>query len=135
MLKNKIGHFNKNDTLMVIGANHRSSTMLLRDQLYIPSADLPNFYKRLKEIGFKQSIILSTNDLTEFILIAPNHLTNELSVEVIKLLAAHTKESRNKIRNQTYFLFNQCSNGTLQGFLRVPPLKLFPVQTEEPPVA
>ena len=107
MLKNKIGHFNKNDTLMVIGANHRSSTMLLRDQLYIPSADLPNFYKRLKEIGFKQSIILSTNDLTEFILIAPNHLTNELSVEVIKLLAAHTKESRNKIRNQTYFLFNQ----------------------------
>ena len=49
MLKNKIGQFNKNDTLMVIGANHRSSTMLLRDQLYIPSADLPVFYKRLKD--------------------------------------------------------------------------------------
>ena len=107
MIKNQNEQFYKNNSLVVIGANHRSSTMLLRDQLYISVADLALFYKRLKNIGFEQIIILSTNNSTEFILIAPRDSANELSTEVIKLLAAYTKESRNKIKNQTYCLINQ----------------------------
>jgi len=106
MTDHKIEQFHTNNSLMVIGANHQSSTMLLRDQLYICESDLPPFYKRLQVIGFDQVIIFSTTDLTEFIVTAPTKSTKELSTEVIKLLSAYVSESRNKIENQTYCLID-----------------------------
>ena len=87
MIDDRIRQFHTDNTLIVIGANHRSSTMLLRDRLYIREPDLPPFYKRLKAMGFDQIIIFSTTDLTEFILTAEKKLSAALSVEVIKLLS------------------------------------------------
>jgi glutamyl-tRNA reductase len=94
-------------SLIVIGANHRSSTMLLRDRLYISETALPSFYKRLREAGFDQAIILSTTDLTEIILAAPSTSLKEAAAEVIKLLSAHAGESRSEIESQTYTLSDQ----------------------------
>ena len=67
-MNDKIRQFHTDNSLIVIGANHRSSTMLLRDKLYIREPDLPSFYKRLEAMGFDQIIIFSTTDVTEFIL-------------------------------------------------------------------
>jgi glutamyl-tRNA reductase len=106
MIDDRIRQFHTDNTLIVIGANHRSSTMLLRDRLYIREPDLPPFYKRLKAMGFDQIIIFSTPDLTEFILTTQKNLARELSIEVIKLLSAYVNESRKNIENETYCLIN-----------------------------
>ena len=105
-MNDKIRQFHTDNSLIVIGANHRSSTMLLRDKLYIREPDLPSFYKRLKAMGFDQIIIFSTTDLTEFILTTQRALSQELSIGVIRLLSAYVNESRNNIENQTYCLID-----------------------------
>ena len=94
-------------SLIVIGANHRSSTMLLRDRLYISETALPSFYKRLRDAGFDQAIILSTTDLTEIIIATPATSLSNASQEVVKLLSAHAGESRSEIDSQTYVLSDQ----------------------------
>jgi glutamyl-tRNA reductase len=107
MIDDRIRQFHTDNSLIVIGANHRSSTMLLRDKLYISEPDLPPFYKRLRAMGFDEIIILSTTDLTEFILTTQKQLSQKLSIEVIKLLSAYVSESRNNIKHQTYCLIDQ----------------------------
>ena len=107
MINDEIRRFQAKNSLVVIGANYRSSTMLLRDKLFICESDLPLFYKRLKAIGFDQIIVLSTTDLTEFILTTKRNSTKELSVEVIKLLSAYVSESRNNIEKQVYHLIDE----------------------------
>jgi glutamyl-tRNA reductase len=94
-------------SLIIIGANHRSSTMLLRDRLYISETALPAFYKRLREAGFDQAIILSTTDLTEIIIATSSTSLKDVSAEIVKLLSAHAGESRSEIESQTYTLSNQ----------------------------
>ncbi len=49
----------------VLGANHRSSSMALRDRLVIEDAALPDFLNKLKEHGFDQALVLSTCDRIE----------------------------------------------------------------------
>lgn len=49
----------------VVGATHRSSTLTLRDRLFIDEAAAPDFYRRLKEAGVAQAIMLSTCDRVE----------------------------------------------------------------------
>ncbi len=104
MIDQKIKPDQIEGSLIVIGANHRSSTMLLRDRLYISETALPSFYKRLRDAGFDQAIILSTTDLTEIIIAAPPTSLLETSAEVVKLLSAHAGESRSEIESQTYTL-------------------------------
>lgn len=107
MTEDQIKQFQSSNSLIVIGANHQSSTMMLRDRLYIREADLTSFYKRLQDIGFSQIIILSTTNLTEFILIIPTKSTKKFSTEVIKLLSAYVGESRSKLEKQIYCLIDQ----------------------------
>jgi glutamyl-tRNA reductase len=49
----------------VIGATRRSSTLALRDRLFIDEAAAPDFYRRLTESGVTQAIMLSTCDRVE----------------------------------------------------------------------
>ncbi len=49
----------------VVGATHRSSTLALRDRLFIDDAAAPDFYRRLAEAGVTQAIMLSTCDRVE----------------------------------------------------------------------
>ncbi len=49
----------------VIGATHRSSTIVLRDRLFIDDAAAPDLFRRLAEAGVKQAIVLSTCDRVE----------------------------------------------------------------------
>ncbi|MBT3915334.1 MAG: glutamyl-tRNA reductase [Rhodospirillaceae bacterium] len=91
-------------SLVIVGANHRSSTMLLRDRLFISENALPSFYNRLREAGFSEAIIFSTTDITEIIIAAPAHSPAATAAEVVKLLSAHAGESRSEIEGQTYTL-------------------------------
>lgn len=91
-------------SLIIVGANHRSSTMLLRDRLYISETALPSFYSRLRDAEFNEAIILSTTDLTEIIIATPETSVQNASAEVVKLLSAHAGESRSEIESQIYTL-------------------------------
>jgi len=91
-------------SLVIVGANHRSSTMLLRDRLFISETALPSFYNRLREASFNEAIIFSTTDITEIIIAAPAHSPAATAAEVVKLLSAHAGESRSEIEGQTYTL-------------------------------
>ncbi|MBE9553583.1 MAG: glutamyl-tRNA reductase [Proteobacteria bacterium] len=52
-------------TPFVIGATRRSSTLALRDRLFIDEAAAPDFFRRLAEAGVTQAIMLSTCDRVE----------------------------------------------------------------------
>ena len=48
--------------VLVVGANHRSSSMALRDRLFVERGSEPLVLERLKEVGIDQALILSTCD-------------------------------------------------------------------------
>lgn len=51
--------------LVVIGANHRSSSAGLRERLYFDEAQQPGFLARLRSAGLSQALVLSTCDRVE----------------------------------------------------------------------
>ena len=93
--------------LFVIGANHRSSSMSLRDKLQISECDLPQFFDRLRKINIGNAIILSSIDITDIIFLAPISSAEDINAEIIKLFAAYVDASRGELINQTYTLMNQ----------------------------
>lgn len=50
---------------LVVGANHRSSSMGLRDRLFVEDSEMPGFLGRLRRAGFDQALVLSTCDRIE----------------------------------------------------------------------
>ena len=96
-LKNK-KHF------MVVGANHRSSTMVFRDKLTIGDSQLEQVNDRLLNVGISQSLVVSTTDRIE-VYVCHDPLTDP-SLEIIKLLSAHAGIGRAEIEAQTYVLTN-----------------------------
>ncbi len=51
--------------IFAVGANHRSSSALLRDRLFIDEAMVPRTLDRLRDAGLGQAIVLSTCDRIE----------------------------------------------------------------------
>jgi glutamyl-tRNA reductase len=93
--------------LFVIGANHRSSSMSLRDKLKISERNLPQFFDRLRKINIGNAIILSSIDITDIIFLAPILSAEDIKAEIIKLFAAYVDASRAELLDQTYTLMNQ----------------------------
>ena len=93
--------------LFVIGANHRSSSMSLRDKLKISKPKLPQFFDRLRKINIGNAIILSSIDITDIIFLAPVSPAENIKSEIIKLFAAHADATRAELTDQTYTLINR----------------------------
>ncbi|NQV54221.1 MAG: glutamyl-tRNA reductase [Rhodospirillales bacterium] len=88
--------------LVLVGADHRSSTMVLRDRLFLDEQALPGFYARLADAGMTDAFILPTVDRTEIYCATEN--APEAAAEIQKLLAANARVSRSDIENQSYIL-------------------------------
>lgn len=58
--------------LFVVGANHRSSPVELRDRLFVEESDAASVYERLRAAGVEQAVILSTCDRVEVLGVAPD---------------------------------------------------------------
>jgi len=56
---------NPNARPFVIGANHRTSGLSVRDRLFIEDADVPAFLEQLKDHGIIEALVLSTCDRIE----------------------------------------------------------------------
>lgn len=50
---------------VIVGANHRSSSLALRDQLFVEDAAAPAFLEGLRGAGLSQAVVLSTCDRVE----------------------------------------------------------------------
>ncbi|MCG8508496.1 MAG: glutamyl-tRNA reductase [Rhodospirillales bacterium] len=50
---------------LVVGANHRSSGLALRDSLFLEDPQVPDFLSRLKAAGIDEAMVLSTCDRVE----------------------------------------------------------------------
>ena len=47
---------------LVVGANHRTSSMGLRDRLFVEDAEVPAFLESLRARGVGEALVLSTCD-------------------------------------------------------------------------
>ena len=50
---------------MVVGANHRSSSMGIRDRLFVEDAEVAGVLERLRDAGIKEAMVVSTCDRVE----------------------------------------------------------------------
>lgn len=58
--------------IVVVGANHRSSSLTLRDQLFVEDAAVPAMLAELREAGLTQAVVLSTCDRVEILSAGPD---------------------------------------------------------------
>ena len=52
---------------LVVGANHRSSSLGLRDRLFAEDHELPALFEKLREKGLTQALVASTCDRVEIL--------------------------------------------------------------------
>ena len=98
-IENDIGF---GSSMLVVGANFSSSSMLFRENLTIRDGQLFGFFKRLKDINIKEALILSNVDRTEIIFFNPG--IKNPKKEIVRILSSHTSWTRTDIDSQTYIL-------------------------------
>lgn len=65
---------------VIVGANHRSASLGLRDQLFVDDAGAADFLHRLKALGLHESLVLSTCDRVE---VWASHRDDDIAAELI----------------------------------------------------
>ncbi len=86
----------------VLGANHRSSSMALRDRLVIEDTAQADFLKKLKEEGFDQALVLSTCDRIEVQSVHPD--PEGAAQTVLRLLAEQGEMTADELDGHFYML-------------------------------
>lgn len=93
--------------VFVVGSNHRSSTALLRDKLFVDEAMLPHALERLRAAGIEQALILSTCDRTEIQAIGDSA---ERAADLVRdEFACIGNVPREEIGEQSYTLFDDAA--------------------------
>lgn len=94
---------------LVVGANHRSSSMILRDRLFVEDTAAPFILKRLKEAGIEQALVLSTCDRVEVQAFCDNPVVSEEETarRIIEILAEHGELGPSEMDGQTYVHWDQ----------------------------
>jgi glutamyl-tRNA reductase len=92
---------------IVVGANHRSSSMALRDALFIDDAAQPEFLSVLKDAGLTQALALSTCDRVE--VLAMHHDTGAVESIVAQAFANRGKVSAEALAGQLYTLAGEAA--------------------------
>jgi glutamyl-tRNA reductase len=84
---------------LVVGANHRTSSLGLRDRLFIEDALLPSFLGNLRARGIEQAVVLSTCDRVE---VQAVHDDPDASEVILAALAEQSGVALEDLRPQTY---------------------------------
>ena len=87
---------------LVVGANHRSSSMSIRDRLFVEDADVPGVLERLRDAGLQEALVVSTCDRVEIQCI---HEDPEAAARtIVEILAGHAELDVSDLDGQTYTL-------------------------------
>jgi len=94
---------------LVVGANHRSSSMILRDRLFVEDAAAPFILERLKNAGIEQALVLSTCDRVEVQAFCRDLVVSEAETArcIIEILAEHGELGPQEMDGQTYVHWDQ----------------------------
>ena len=88
--------------LLIVGANHRSSTVALRDRLLVEDDQVPVLLDRLRERGLNQAILLATCDRVEVTVI---HDDADIAAKtVMEFFAAYSGTDFSELDRQCYRL-------------------------------
>jgi len=87
---------------MVVGANHRSSAMSIRDRLFVEDAQVPGVLEKLREAGIGEAMVVSTCDRVE---IQGLHEDPDAAARrIVEILAGHAELKVSDLDGQTYTL-------------------------------
>jgi glutamyl-tRNA reductase len=87
---------------LVVGASHRTSSMTVRDRLFVEDADLPALLERLRARGVFQALVLSTCDRIE--VQAVHRAGDDTATRIIEVLAEQARMMPAELANQLYVL-------------------------------
>src|SRR4051794_24815627 len=86
----------------VLGANHLTASVALRDRLLIPDEELPEFCRALLQVpGMREAVVLSTWNRSEIYGISAQPSVSRPLIE--RLWGAAKGVSEDEIRNHGYF--------------------------------
>lgn len=93
------------ERLLIVGTNHRTSGLGLRDALFIEDHALPAALASLRAAGFTQALLLSTCDRVEVVALAesPDQGAGAM-VQAMGWLAARAEEPTETLARQVYSL-------------------------------
>ena len=89
---------------VIVGANHKSSGLMLRDRLFVEDGAVPEFLDRLRQAGLTQALVLSTCDRVEVQAIDPGG--GEAPDLIARALADHAEMAPGEIDGQLYTLWD-----------------------------
>ncbi len=87
---------------LVVGANHRSSSLSLRDRLFVEDSQIPAFLEGLRRAGVGQAVMLSTCDRVEVQAIAGEGA--DVAPLIAAAMAGHAAIDPGELAGQTYVL-------------------------------
>jgi len=90
---------------VVVGANHRSSSLMIRDRLFVEDAAVPDFLDRLRQRGLSQALVLSTCDRFEVQAFARGG--EDTAQRILEAMAEHGHVTAEDLRGQTYVLWDE----------------------------
>jgi glutamyl-tRNA reductase len=89
---------------IVVGANHHSSTMMMRDRIFVEDQNIAPLLAKLEQSGIDQAILLATCDRVEVIGIATD--PDGFEAAVLNTLAAEAQCPVSELKEQTYTLID-----------------------------
>ena len=92
---------------IVVGANHRSSSLALRDAIFVDDAAQAEFLAGLRDAGLSQAVALSTCDRVEVLTL--HHDAAIAEAAATAAFAARAKLSPDSLAGQFYILTDQAA--------------------------
>ncbi len=92
---------------IVVGANHRSSTMMMRDRIFVEDPRVPALLEEMSDEGLGQVILLSTCDRVEAIGISQDLVT--FQKVALETLAREGECTVEELQEQTYTLTDEAA--------------------------
>ena len=92
---------------LVVGANHRTSSLSVRDRLFIPEPALPVFLDRLRCAGLRQALVLSTCDRVEVHAVHDDHA--RALQAIVSVLADHAGVPAAELDGQMHALSGEAA--------------------------
>lgn len=86
----------------VVGANHRSSSVLLRDRMFVDETRAPVLFERLSRAGIRQAVLISTCDRVE--VQGAHEEPLDTMQEIRNIFASVVGGSASELNDQLYFL-------------------------------
>ena len=95
--------------VLVIGANHRSSSMAIRDRLFVEVGAVSLMLESLKKAGVDQAVILSTCDRVEIQAFCKDFSIDDSNLvdNITKILAQHADLDLSELAGQLYIYWNK----------------------------